>query len=101
MSIAKKINGGNRPPLQLLLRQSCSSQDRQHQEATDQSKRRHEIKIPAPASIEQMSEKQPGQAAAEVLKRIDQPGGEPGHPRAANIHCCSRSENRVCRIDRE
>lgn len=50
------------------------SDDGDHEQTADDSKRRHEVKIAAPTFIEQQSEKISGETAAEILEGIDQPG---------------------------
>src|SRR5438067_3060228 len=78
-----------------LFRQADTPKNRQHQHSPNQSERRHEIKIIAPASIEERAQKITRQTPAEILKRIDHTGSKPGHFCSANIHGCSGSEDRV------
>ena len=76
-------------------------QNGEHENAAYQSEGRHEIEITVPAFIEQPAEKVAGQAAAEVLKGINYAGSEPSHFRAADIHGCSRAQNRMRGVRRK
>src|SRR5436190_636648 len=83
------------------LRQIDAAQDRHHQRAADESKRRHEIKVVAPTFIEQEAEEISGQASSEVLEGVDQAGSKSGHARAADVHRGGGPEERVGRVRRE
>src|ERR1700730_5878578 len=78
-----------------LFGQADAAEDRQHENAAYDSEGGHEIKVIAPTSIKQRSEKITGKTATEVLKRIDDAGREAGHFRAANIHGGRGSQNRM------
>src|SRR6478672_11389600 len=99
------LNNGTprRASLQLMrrrsgLRQIDPAHDRDHQDPADDSERRHEIKITAPAFIEKHTEKIAGETAAEILERIDQAGSEAGHLRAAHIHRRGGAEDRMSSV---
>ena len=90
---------GHRPPLQesVGFRQGDATEDSQHQHTADQSEGRHEIKITAPAFIEQRAEKNiPRDCRRSIgTNRSRRRRSRPF--RAANIHRRRCAENRMGR----